>query len=100
MSNADNDQLFYNRADALIHLANEQLSDMDKNRVSASFLFAAARFQAWLVATNFSDSQSMAQAKDQALSFFHEQFKDMLNENLDDYIKNFQQYLQKPAEDQ
>ncbi|WP_208023783.1 DUF3144 domain-containing protein [Duganella aquatilis] len=38
------DDHFYNHADAHIHLANEQLSDATSGIVSASFMYAASRF--------------------------------------------------------
>ena len=66
----DTDALFYERADALIHSANEQLNGMSKNRVSASFLFAAARFQAWLVGSTFKNRHEWQTAAPQALDFF------------------------------
>jgi hypothetical protein len=41
------DELFLLRADAHIHLANEQLKDTSRDKVCASIMFAAARFDAW-----------------------------------------------------
>jgi hypothetical protein len=44
----------------------------------------------------------MQEAKAGALDFFTERFRDMLNQNIDDYIANFDQYIKtppKPAND-
>ncbi|MDQ1310125.1 MAG: hypothetical protein QG601_1395, partial [Pseudomonadota bacterium] len=38
------DDDFYKRADAHIHLANAQLGEVGRGKVSASFMYAVARF--------------------------------------------------------
>ena len=45
---ADIDKDFYNRADAVIHLANDQLSETPRGKVSASCMYATSRFNAWV----------------------------------------------------
>jgi len=46
------DPKFYSRADAFIHLANDQYknNDVGRGEVCASFMYGAARFNAWLSA--------------------------------------------------
>jgi len=45
------DDKFYERADAHIHLCNDQISkDISKGKVSASTMYATARFNAWISA--------------------------------------------------
>jgi len=45
------DNKFYERADAHIHLCNDQISkDIGKGKVSASTMYATARFYAWVSA--------------------------------------------------
>ena len=44
----DPDDKFFERADAHIHLSNDQLKDIEHGRVSASMMFALARFNAWV----------------------------------------------------
>ncbi len=90
----DADAAFYNRADAHVHLSNDQLADEPgRGKVSASMLFAAARFNAWVSACGFSSSEEMTNAKAETLEYFVEQYRLMLNENLDDYISNFNRYM-------
>lgn len=88
----DND--FYDRADAHISLSNEQLSACDNpGAVSASMMFAATRFNTWVSARGFKNGEEMAQAREQMLKYFCEQYQMMLEDNLDDYINNFDQYM-------
>lgn len=89
------DDGFYNRADAHIHLSNDQLAGVDsKGKVSASMLYGTARFNAWLSALGFSSGEQMAAAREETLAYFSEQYRLMLEENLDDYIEHFAKYMQ------
>lgn len=92
----DTDDTFYNRADAFIRLANDQLEQVSRGQVSASCLYAASRFNAWVSACGFESSAEMLAAKDETMEYFVEQFRAMLQENLDDYIKDFDNYM-RPA---
>jgi len=90
---ADIDDRFYDRADEIIKLANEQLDRATAGKVSASALYASARFNAWVTALGFSTSDEMQGARERTLDFFVEQYRAMLAENLDDYIANFANYM-------
>lgn len=88
----DND--FYDRADAHINLSNEQLGACDNaGAVSASMMFAATRFNTWVSARGFKSGEEMAQAREAMLKYFCEQYQMMLEDNLDDYINNFEHYM-------
>jgi len=89
----DPDENFFERADAHIHLANEQVKMIENGKVSASMMFAVARFNAWINAGQFNSSQEMEAAKSEALEYFSNEYRKMLEENLNDYIKNFNQYM-------
>lgn len=92
---ADLDESFYNRADEHIHLSNDQLKIVDsKGKVSASMMYAVARFNAWVSACGFSSSEEMAQARQETITYFLEQYRFMLDENLDDYIAHFAKYME------
>jgi hypothetical protein len=86
------DPRFWDRADAIIHLANKQCGDAPNGKVSASLLYAAARFNAFIVATNAKDADEMKTDKKRAIKYFTDQYRKMLIENLDDYIKSFDRY--------
>lgn len=87
------DPTFYDRADAHIHLANEHCADTGRGKVSASFMYGCARFQAWSAATWAADVGDMRAKREETLKYFVEQYQAMLEENLDDYIANFARYM-------
>ena len=89
----DIDEKFYERADAHIHLSNEQLADFGGGKVSASMLYSVARFNAWLSACGFNSAKEMAAAKDETIAYFATEYRKMLEENLNDYISNFDKYI-------
>ena len=91
------DAAFYERADAHIHLSNTQAQSIGRGKVSASMLYSAARFNAWVSACGFETGDQMRDARDETITYFVTQYEKMLAENLDDYIENFDQYM-KPVQ--
>ena len=89
----DIDDKFYERADAHIHLSNEQIADVGRGNASASMMYAAARFNAWVSACRFPTTDQMAAAREQEIEFFVDQYRGMLEENFDDYVENFSKYM-------
>lgn len=97
MANQPDDK-FYDRADAHIHLSNDQLKDASREMVNASMLFAAARFSAWISATGFDSSEAMAAKRQETAEYFIDGFRQMLEGNLDAYIRNFDDYMRPKGE--
>lgn len=89
------DPHFYDRADQVIHLANEQNQTIGRGKVSASLMYATARFNSWVSACGFDNGTDMKEAKQETIEYFVTQYRAMLEENLDDYINNFDRYMGK-----
>ncbi len=87
------DENFYKRADEHIDLSNKQLETIDSDKVSASMMFSVARFNAWLSATGFQSREKMIEGKEQTIEYFVIQYRKMLEDNLNDYIQNYDQYM-------
>jgi hypothetical protein len=83
---------FWERVNAVIDLANEQCKGAPQGEISSSLLYATARFHAFIVASAASDVDEMKANRQEAIDYFPEQYKKMLIENLDEYIKNFDDY--------
>lgn len=90
------DETFFARADAHIDLSNEQVRDKRPGKVSASMMYATARFNAWVSACGFRSGPEMAKARQETIEYFVQQYRLMLEENLDDYIKNFEPNMKRP----
>ncbi len=89
----DADDKFFERADAHISLSNEQVKESTRGKVSASMMYATSRFNAWVGASNCDSAEELAAARDEALEYFVKQYREMLQENLDMYIQNFDEYM-------
>lgn len=89
------DEKFFERADAHIHLSNEQLKEIGRGKVSASMMYSVARFNAWNSACGFENTEQMASAREETIDYYVTQYRKMLEENLDDYIENFKEYMEK-----
>lgn len=95
MADENGDKEFRGRADAFIHLANEQCRAASNDAVNASLLYAATRFNAFVVASAAQDIEEMRRDRDEAIKYFTERFRQMLVENIDDYVGNYAEYVQK-----
>ncbi|MCY7389187.1 MAG: DUF3144 domain-containing protein [Burkholderiales bacterium] len=90
---ADVDEDFYTRADSFIDLANEHAATMARDNVGASLMYSSARFNAWVSATGYASSDEMRAARPARIAHFVEQYRLMLEENMDSYINNFDDYM-------
>lgn len=93
MSNNTPGPEFWNRVNALINLSNDQCDTADPGEVGASTMFAASRFNAFLVARSTGTAENMKAEKERALEYFTDQFRKMMEDNLDDFIANIDNYL-------
>ena len=89
----DVDKHFYDRADAHINLSNEQADEIGIGKVSASMMYATARFNAWVAASSCDSGKEMTAARAEMIDYYVGQFRLMLEDNLDDYIKHFDKYM-------
>ena len=94
----DVDDKFFERADAHIHLSNDQLKEISRGKVSASMMYSVARFNAWNSACGFANAEEMATERQEHLDYYVTEYRKMLEENLDDYIENFAKYMAAPDE--
>jgi hypothetical protein len=89
----DIDEKFYARADAHINLSNDQLKETGLIKVNDSMMYAVVRFNAWVSANGFDSAQEMTDARDEIIEFFSSQYRSMLEENVDNYIANFDKFM-------
>lgn len=92
----ETNEQFFGRADEHINLANQQSRTADAGRVGASMTFAAARFSAWLAANRFQSAERMRAGKQEALQHFVQQFQQMLDDNIEDHIRQLEQMAKNP----
>jgi Protein of unknown function (DUF3144) len=89
----DSDTTFYDRADEHINLSNSQLETVkSRGRVNASMMYASARFCAWASTARHSSAEDLREGREEMIGYFINQFREMLEANFDDYIKNFDKY--------
>ena len=92
------DSEFYDRAQEHLRIASIQLSDVSHGKVSASLMYACARFNAWLSARRKGSPEEVKAAYGETIEYFVAEYRKMLVTNLDDYVENFHKYLQPPGE--
>jgi hypothetical protein len=93
MSDTEKDQEFYTMADAFIAKANDYGGKTDPGKISATFLYAAARFNAFLVASAAESPEEFLSRKDEAVKYFMSEYEKMLEEHFADYHKRFNTYI-------
>ena len=90
---SDKDEKFYERVNAFIALANQQCEAADKGKVSAAFLYAAARFNTFVVASSASNVEEFMSSEQRALEYMQGEYKKMLREHFGEYRENFNRYV-------
>ena len=91
---ADSDPTFYERADAIINLANQQVKqDISHGSVSASAMYGVARYNAFVSAGDFESAAAFKAERKEIVDYFVEEYRKMLEEHLDDHAENFSQYF-------
>ncbi len=83
------DAEFIALADAFVALANARSAEAGGVKVGAAMLYAATRFNAYVVASRTRDADELKADRDMALQYFAEQHNAMLAENLDDYETHY-----------
>lgn len=91
MNDDERNQLFRNIADSFIDIANQHCADSDSGIVGSAFLYGAARFSAFVVASRAKELDRYEADRDAALDYFTKEFRRMLEENLDDYKSAFKE---------
>jgi len=89
MSDAQRDKQFWELADSFIQLANTHLNEAKPSKVSASALFAAARFNAFVITVSASSKEQLIAEKEAAIAYFLEQYETMLRENIDEHLARY-----------
>ncbi len=77
-------------ADAFIDLANQQAEETHPENVSMAILYAASRFNAYIVASNAENLEQYETELQGATDFFNEKYQEMLLDNLEDYKKMYE----------
>jgi uncharacterized RmlC-like cupin family protein len=91
MSDVQRDKQFWDMADSFIQLANTHLDTEKPSRVSASALFAASRFNAFVIAAAAESKAQLIAEKEAAIAYFLGQYETMLRENLDEHMARYDQ---------
>jgi len=89
----DADKGFYDRANAHINLSNEQLQQEIHGKVSASMMYATARFNTSLTAAGYPTGAELKAHRNENIDYFVREYRLALEEHMDDYIKNFESYM-------
>ena len=83
------DDAFYDRADAHIRIASEQMGEVPSGRVSASLMYACARFNVWVGASGRTSPADVRKAYGETIEYFMAEYRKMLVKNLDDYVDKY-----------
>ncbi len=89
MSDITRDKAYWDMADTFIQLANTHLDKEKPSRVSAAALFAAARFNAFVIAAASENKAQLIAEKESAIAYFMNQYETMLRENIDEHMKRY-----------
>lgn len=89
----DNDQEFWDLAEQFVDVANQSLETLDAGKIGAAMLYAAARFNAFVVASTSLDRAEFIADMDETMDYLSKQFRHMLGDNLRDFKENYKVYI-------
>jgi hypothetical protein len=95
MSNTDEDKKFREMADAFIAIANKQSKNENPSMVNASFLYAAARFNIFVIAASSGSANEFASKKENTLNALTAEYKKMLEDHFENYKDHFEERMGK-----
>ena len=87
------DKVFWDLVDAFIEKANAACDDADPGIVSAALLNAAARFNAFVVASSSIDRKEYIDEVESAQKYLTGRYAELIRDNLDDYRDNYKVYI-------
>jgi phosphate uptake regulator len=92
ISEEEVDALYRNMIDSFIDRANELAEQNSPENVGMALLFAASRFNAFVVSQHAENIDDYEKDLEKAQKFFNLQYQKMLNENLEDYKSAYAKY--------
>ncbi len=89
MSDIPRDKEFYELADAHIALCNTHMGKVKPAKVSAAMLFAASRFNAFVISASAENKAQMLLDKESAIAYFMQEYEKNLRENIDEHLARY-----------
>lgn len=89
------DDVFWQLADNFIGHANSLVPANELGAVNASFMFASARFNTFVIASQCGTKEAFEAEKAAALDYFVNQYKIALTEHMTEVQTNFDKYISK-----
>ncbi|HET8692320.1 MAG TPA: DUF3144 domain-containing protein [Steroidobacteraceae bacterium] len=86
------DERFPGRADDLLRVASAQLAEAAPGEVSASLMYACARFSVWASASRRQTPAEFRRAYGETIERSVAEYRRMLVKCLDDYLADFERY--------
>lgn len=93
MNDEQRNRLYREMADGFIDVANRYCEQHDKVLVGSALLYGAARFSAFVAAAAAQDLAQYEADRGAAREYFLQEFRRMLEENLEDYQRVFAEDL-------
>jgi hypothetical protein len=92
ISDDEVDTLYREMIDSFIDQANQLADQNSPENVGMALLFAASRFNAFVVSQHAENIDDYEKDLVKAQDFFRAQYREMLDENLEDYKKIYAKY--------
>jgi len=91
------DKDFFDIVDTFIDLVNEHGQKVGGERAGFALTYAAARFSAFIVASNSENLDKMKSLRQEAKNHFMTNYEKSLDSNLSEYEDNYEKYLQRKS---
>lgn len=93
--NTQADNARWDLIDHILEQANTACDQLTPSEASEALLFAASRFAAFSLAVNSESKEDFKEDAPEMRSLYMDQFRQMLNANIDEFAENFKVYAGK-----
>ncbi len=92
LSDEELDEIYRRMVDSFIDRANEFAESESQENVGMALLYAASRFNAFVVSQHANTLEDYERDVPKAREFFRAQYQQMLDENIEDYKQVYTKY--------
>lgn len=87
------DGQFLEATNRMIEIANEMGRQYGDHKMGVAFIYAAARYNAYIAAGSVTSAEELSGKRDKAVEYFTDRFRQLYDGNLMDYIAHFDEYM-------
>ncbi len=93
------DDEFLDTTNKLIEIANEMGAKYGDHKTGVAFIYAAARYNAYIAASSVTSAEALEESRPKAIEYFSNRFRQLYDGNMQEYVAHFEEYMGSGSEE-